>query len=283
MWGANSSSFGARLDEPLPNVCRAELCALSVPPPGNNGNTYVLVTIRELDITELPVFYRGLHHAEQGNTYPLEVRPGLHVHAPILPIASVDRLSVTICSPDGTPLPGACLPISLLLRITVTPRLEVLAWQDLKLAPVQEKLVMLDMDFALARQGDTYCFQARLPGHQPLFDVSFVRLVGLRMPPLFVRPRTWEPYVELHLQELGIRWLVQHTWYFTDHDMVDWSVLPDHHAASVQPPRTLPGKLTVNLSSRMKTGVFHPVTSSETCDRSTCCILLHVTSRRVPA
>jgi hypothetical protein len=121
--------------------------------------------------------------------------------------------------------------------------------------------------------GSSYEFVTSLD--KQLSMVQAVRLIGLRMPPLFIRTRTWEPFLVLTIDELGVRWPVHHTWYMTDHDVVDWCVMPEQHSKQVSPPVSC-NKLSVSLLSSIVSGVPHIITAKETCDILRCSILLEV-------
>ncbi|WIA10873.1 hypothetical protein OEZ85_011039 [Tetradesmus obliquus] len=271
--GANTSDFVLRLCEPLRGVSRVEVFSLAAPPPdraaadgASAATTYVLLTIAELGIAQMPVFYRCLHHPEAGITFTLDCNPEWHFAAPAVPLGPVDRLSVRLTRPDGSLFADA--HVTMLLRVTCAPRQELLLRATTQ-SKTQTQLLLLDM-----ANSSSYEFVASLA--TPLYNIEGVRLLGMRMPPLFIpASSTWEPYLELHIEELGIRWQVQHTWYFTNHDTVDWCVLPQHHRRCLVPPINAT-RLTARILSRINTGKLHTVTPNETCDRYQCCILLQV-------
>lgn len=279
--GSGSSAFCVRLWDPVRNVSHVELSCLAVPPPPLDGvSSYVQLTIPELKVSKWPVFYRCMHFHEAGNTYTLDCNPKWHFLALQVPIGVVERLTVFLTHPDDTPLKTPS-EIALLLRLTHCPRQEILPMS--MPSRKQTKLVMLDISKAQTQpQPDSYDFVTSLD-EQPFYDIESVRLLGIRMPPLFLQAtKTWEPYLHLHIPELNIEWTVQHTWYYTDHDIVDWCVLPEYHCVAHMRPPVTTTRLSVQLLSSIATGKPHIVTRHETCDKLKCSILLQITSRHVP-
>lgn len=272
--GHGTSSFVFRLPEALRSVGRVELHALIVPP--SPLAAYVMVSVPELGIDSMPVCYKSIHHPVAGNTYALDCNPRWHQHAPPTPIGQVSRLTVRITCPKSAPLsPGA---ITMLFLIKHNPRCEL----PLLISPrpaCTTQLIMLDMARATRQAtGDGYAFEVAMPDG-PVHNIQLVRLCALRMPPLFLPPHTWEPYVDLELPELGAKWQVQHTWYYTNQDTVDWCVLPDHHCVWPQPLATV-SRVSVRLASRIGSGEPHTVTAAETGGRLCCSVLLQLVSTR---
>ncbi|KAF6252691.1 hypothetical protein COO60DRAFT_1643815 [Scenedesmus sp. NREL 46B-D3] len=201
--GAGTSSFVVRLRDVLRHVGRVQLFALAAEP--DPSITYVRLSVRELGIDEWPVFYRcmQLNGDFSTNGFLLECMPDWHAASHATPLGLVDRLSVHVTRPDGSALGST--HVTLLLKVAHTPRLAEAPLLQLQRSPKQAGLLMLDM--ACARGADGVRYEFVVPLDEPLYSVDAVRLLDLRMPPVFVSlpRRAWEPYVHVEIEELGIR------------------------------------------------------------------------------
>lgn len=280
--GAGSSVFVQKLCEPLRNVSRVELCSLVLPP--ESGLCYVLVSIDELGMRDMPVMFRGLHHHQAGTTFTLDCNPDWHMTEMPSRTEPVTRLSVSITRPDRTKFDGPVI-VAMMLRITHAPLLEVvraITWApDAAVERLTRSLMVLDTDFAEVVEGhDVYHFVS--PCETPLYDVCEVRLLGMRMPPLFWARDRWEPYCTLVIPELNVTWPIQHSWFLTDKDIVDWSALPEYHV-HIQSPVSTAQRLTVRLLATPPSGGQQQVlTAAQTSNRFKCCLLLQLIHRRLP-
>lgn len=289
--GKGTSSFVVQLWEPFRNVSRVELCSLSITNNNNNSYYYVKVTVPELvGIHEMPVMLRYPGLPSLG----FQCNKDWHFYEPQTPIGAVSRLSISISfPPNNTTIvtddeqqqqqqQSASSTISMLWRITYTPRRqEVVLSSRLMLLPLQTthtQLVMLTDESSNNNNNDDnkYVLTASLP--QPLYEIQHVRLLGFYLDRSQAAMDEEEPCLFVCIDELGIEWPVQMQ------DRLWWRVDPQYHSATIVPTRTtMASSLTVQLRRLLGSAGTILERSALLPKKSTsCCVLLQITSARVP-